>query len=236
MQRRKQVKKVKPIRPKDSSKEAAGSNSGGRPGPRIQVNVFVRECTAVALYHFLNAGAPLCLKRMIHLHLRPHSLAISAVSLWWTLTVTGTLPHLAVRITESQLRRSNVPHPVVLVIVHLFYRSVAIYYCTKKVPALEIPARLLTHTMPLDLLRTTVFSVAILVLPTLLKVNRIQFPGWLLLLLLLIPAVNDEEIDYQPITYYVIVQLLSGVVAGRWMQWSFPDDPSPKRVSVTAAL
>jgi hypothetical protein len=238
-----QPKKAKPSRSKEIGKETAGkSTSGGRRrlARRIPVNLAsfrAAELLAIALYHCSNTFlGPLCIDRI--LPWRPHALAISAVSLWWTLAVTGTMPHLAVRITESRLRRPNVPHPVVSMILHVVCRSVAIYYSTKKGPDLAISWKLWTNDMPLDLLRTTAFSVAILVLPTLLKVNRIQFPSWIFLLLLAIPS-NDSETNLspadRPITDYLVTHLLAGVLAGRWMQWSFPDDPTPRMVTAAAS-
>jgi hypothetical protein len=236
-----QPKKAKPSRSKETSTEAPGKSASGRRrlGQRIPVNLaFLRgvELLAIALYHFSNTFlGPLCVDRI--LPWRTHALAISAVSLWWTFALTGTMPHLAVRITESRLRRPNVPHPFVSMILHVVCRSVAIYYSIRKGPDLAISWKLLTSDMPLDLLRTTAFSVAILVLPALLKVNRIQFPSWILLLLLAIPS-NDSETNllpaYRPITYYLVMHLLAGVLAGRWMQWSFPDDPTPRMVVAAA--
>jgi hypothetical protein len=239
-----QPKKAKPSRLKESKeigKEASGKSTSGRRrlAQRIPVNLAsfrAAELLAIALYHCSNTFlGPLCIDRI--LPWRPHALAISAVSLWWTFAMTGTMPHLAVRITESRLRRPNVPHPVLSMILHVVCRSVVIYYSTRNGPDLAISWKLLTNDMPLDLLRTTAFTVAILVLPTMLKVNRIQFPNWILLLLLAIPS-NDSETNllpaYQPITYYLVTHLLAGVVAGRWMQWSFPDDPTPRMVVAAA--
>lgn len=196
-----------------------------------EINLYFREFIAVSLYHFLLTLGPLSIKRI--LQQRPHSLAISAVSLRWTLIVTGTLPHLAVRIAESRLQRENVPHPLVSVLLNLVCRSLAIYWYTERAPDLQFPWKRLMNNLPLDLLRTSAISVAMLVVPVLLQVNRIRFPRWVFLLLLIIPA-NDEETSlpgYQPITYYLLIHIISGVLAGRWMHWSFPDDPGPKRVA-----
>lgn len=189
--------------------------------------VIVRECIAVSVHHILLSLAPVIVQRVRH---RPHPLAIAAVSLWWTFRVTGTLPHLVIRIAEQRLGRPNVPSWAVLVLFHLAGRFGAMYVTSRHVPELEISWKLIVESLPMDCLRMTVFTVAILVVPVLIQVNRIAFPGWWLLFLLLIPTNEENEITprYPPIIYYALLHVLSGFLAGRWIQWSFPDDPGSR--------
>lgn len=204
------------------------------------------ELVAIFFHTSLVESTPRLAKQFSSLSYLPHPLVLSFLALWLTERITGVFPHLPTRLCERLLQR---PHPaatlpwLLLPLIYKGFQIAWMYYYHGTAPQLELPLDLPSSlpkcVVPVmqivfqRILPTTMTVMALLVVPVLLQLNHMYPPPlWSLLLLL---GIRDDGGDtssthsacYNSLLFEsIVVEVLAGGLAARWMHRYFPDDPT----------
>jgi len=231
---------------RDSSSSAKNSNKS----PSLIVNL-VREAVAITLWSLLLETLPLAVQRIVPpsspSFFQPHPVGVRILSAWLVYHATGIIPHAPTRICERRLKRYDTTLPIVLsLVLYCAFREGFTYYfhgtttTTRPFFVLMPPQepeeiiRLVFYLVK-QVLQTALLTMSLLVLPVVLKLNVVFPKLWMLFPILAIPHHSKElkQIPSDSIAAVCCIQLMSGWLAGRWMNLYFPDDPTVEKLMKT---